>query len=390
MRAPVATAPPARLASPAHPPRVSLCPQLLWERFKEFARETQAVGSERVATAERIADQMIGMGHSDNATIAQWKEGLRETWQDLLELIETRTQMLAASRELHKYFHDCKDTLQRVNEKSRGVSDELGRDAISVGALQRKHHNFLQDLGSLQQQVEAVGGERERLGASYAGDKAAEITRREAEVADAWAALRAACAARRAKLEDADDLYRFLNRVRTLALWMDDVVRQMNTGEKPRDVSGVELLMNNHQSLKAEIDAREDNFSACLSLGKELLARQHYASADIKEKLLQLSAQRNALLRRWEERWENLQLSACPLPAPLRLPPAARPFTRLFPRSPGGVPVRARRGRGGSLAHSAGALPDVAGAGPHHRRSGEPHQKARGLREVRRRAGGSL
>lgn len=67
--------------------------QLLWERFKEFARETQAVGSERVATAERIADQMIAMGHSDNATIAQWKEGLKETWQDLLELIETRTQV---------------------------------------------------------------------------------------------------------------------------------------------------------------------------------------------------------------------------------------------------------------------------------------------------------
>lgn len=143
-------------------------------------------------------------------------------------------QMLAASRELHKYFHDCKDTLQRVSEKARGVSDELGRDAISVGALQRKHHNFMQDLSTLQQQVEAIGSECARLGASYAGDKAAEITRREAEVADAWAALQAACAARRAKLEDADDLYRFLNQVRNLTLWMDDVVRQMNTGEKPR------------------------------------------------------------------------------------------------------------------------------------------------------------
>lgn len=67
--------------------------------------------------------------------------------------------------------------------------------------------------------------------------------------------------------------------------------------------------MNNHQSLKAEIDTREDNFSACISLGRELLSRHHYASADIKEKLLQLTNQRNALLRRWEERWENLQLS---------------------------------------------------------------------------------
>lgn len=59
------------------------------------------MGSERVATAERIADQMIAMGHSDNATIAQWKEGLNETWQDLLELIETRTQVCTYTRYTH-------------------------------------------------------------------------------------------------------------------------------------------------------------------------------------------------------------------------------------------------------------------------------------------------
>jgi len=48
-----------------------------------------------------------------------------------------------------------------------------------------------------------------------------------------------------------------------------------------RDVSGVELLMNNHQSLKAEIDTREDNFTVCISLGKELISRNHYASKDV-------------------------------------------------------------------------------------------------------------
>ena len=34
----------------------------------------------------------------------------------------------------------------------------------------------------------------------------------------------------------------------------------MSTSEKVRDVSGVKLLMNNHQGHKAEIDVREDNF----------------------------------------------------------------------------------------------------------------------------------
>lgn len=76
-----------------------------------------------------------------------------------------------------------------------------------------------------------------------------------------------------------------------------------------RDVSGVELLMNNHQSLKAEVDAREDNFNVCVSLGKELLARNHYATPEIKEKLMSLTNQRVNMLNRWEERWEHLQLS---------------------------------------------------------------------------------
>ena len=91
----------------------------------------------------------------------------------------------------------------------------------------------------------------------------------------------------------------------------------MSTSEKPRDVSGVELLMNNHQGHKAEIDAREDNFADVyrynlnnhnneksvltefnLSLGKELLSMQHYASNEIKEKLRELTDKRNGMIHR--------------------------------------------------------------------------------------------
>merc|ERR1712079_699958 len=46
----------------------------------------------------------------------------------------------------------------------------------------------------------------------------------------------------------------------------------------------------------------------CVSLGKELLSRNHYASNEIKEKLLELTNLRNEMLHRWEERWEHLQL----------------------------------------------------------------------------------
>jgi len=88
---------------------------MLCDRFKEFAHETEMIGQERVAAVNDICDQLIAAGHSDAATIAEWKDGINEAWTDLLELIDTRTQALAASWELHKFFHDCKETLLRIH-----------------------------------------------------------------------------------------------------------------------------------------------------------------------------------------------------------------------------------------------------------------------------------
>merc|ERR1739844_584239 len=281
---------------------------LLWERFIEFARDTESIGCERVSAVNEIADSLIGSGHTDAATIAQWKDGLNDSWADLGELIDTRTQMLEASRELHKYFHDCKDVLGRIFEKKNSMPDELGRDGGSVSALQRKHTNFVQDLQGLENQVRMIQEESAKLQAAYAGDKAMEITNREREVVRAWLELKGMGDNRYSKLNDTSDLFKFFQMVRNLMVWMDDLVRQMSTSEKPRDVSGVELLMNSHQNHKAEIDARESNFSECISLGKELLTRNHYASNEIKEKLVELTEQRNGMLHKWEERWEHLQL----------------------------------------------------------------------------------
>jgi spectrin beta len=162
---------------------------LLWERFIEFARDTESIGCERVSAVNEIADSLIGSGHTDAATIAQWKDGLNDSWADLGELIDTRTQMLEASRELHKYFHDCKDVLGRIFEKKNSMPDELGRDGGSVSALQRKHANFVQDLQGLENQVRMIQEESAKLQAAYAGDKAMEITNREREVVRAWLEL---------------------------------------------------------------------------------------------------------------------------------------------------------------------------------------------------------
>lgn len=281
---------------------------MLQERFREFARDTGNIGQERVDGVNRMADDLINAGHTDAATVAEWKDGLNEAWADLLELIDTRTQILAASYELHKFYHDAKEILGRILDKHKKLPEELGRDQNTVETLQRMHTTFEHDIQALGTQVRQLQDDAVRLQSAYAGDKADDIQRREGEVLEAWRSLLEACEGRRARLLDTGDKFRFFSMVRDLMLWMEDVIRLIETQEKPRDVSSVELLMNNHQGIKAEIDARNDSFTACIELGKSLLARKHYASEEIKEKLLQLTDKRKDMIDKWEDRWEWLRL----------------------------------------------------------------------------------
>ncbi|XP_061084858.1 spectrin beta chain, non-erythrocytic 1-like isoform X4 [Conger conger] len=281
---------------------------MLQERFREFARDTGNIGQERVDGVNQLADELINSGHADAATVAEWKDGLNEAWADLLELIDTRTQILAASYELHKFYHDAKEILGRILDKHKKLPEELGRDQNTVETLQRMHTTFEHDIQALGTQVRQLQEDAVRLQSAYAGDKADDIQKREGEVLEAWKALLEACDGRRVRLLDTGDKFRFFSLVRDLMLWMEDVIRLIEAQEKPRDVSSVELLMNNHQGIKAEIDARNDSFTTCIELGKALLARKHYASEEIKEKLLQLTDKRKDMIDKWEDRWEWLRL----------------------------------------------------------------------------------
>ena len=75
-----------------------------------------------------------------------------------------------------------------------------------------------------------------------------------------------------------------------------------------RDVSGVELLMNYHQSLRAEIDSRDEKFSVAVKLGQDLLERKHAKSQHVRERLIQLGGKRGDMMELWEQRWQHLQL----------------------------------------------------------------------------------
>ncbi|GAA6102245.1 spectrin family protein isoform X2 [Tachysurus ichikawai] len=283
--------------------------KMLRDRFREFARDTSAIGQERVDAVNAQADTLIESGHPENASVAEWKDGLNEAWADLLELMDTRTQMLAASYELQRFQQDAREALARVRNKREALnSAELGRDLNTVQHLHRQHTTYEHDVHALSGQVTQVQDDAARLQKAYAGEKADDIHRHERAVTEAWEGLLAATQARRLLLLDTVEKFRFFNMVRDLMLWMDGINLQIQSHDSPRDVSSAGLVIANHQDIKAEIEARSGSFTACTDMGHALINNNHYASDEIREKLQQLQEKRDEINQKWQDKMDHLQI----------------------------------------------------------------------------------
>lgn len=128
---------------------------MLQEKFSEFASETGTAGRERLAAVNQMVDELIECGHTAAATMAEWKDGLNEAWAELLELMGTRAQLLAASRELHKFFSDARELQGQIEEKRRRLPHLTTppEPRPSASSMQRTLRAFEHDLQLLVSQV---------------------------------------------------------------------------------------------------------------------------------------------------------------------------------------------------------------------------------------------
>lgn len=146
---------------------------MLQEKFSEFASETGTAGRERLAAVNQMVDELIECGHTAAATMAEWKDGLNEAWAELLELMGTRAQLLAASRELHKFFSDARELQGQIEEKRRRLPHLTTppEPRPSASSMQRTLRAFEHDLQLLVSQVGDGGreGTWEGLGSTARG-----------------------------------------------------------------------------------------------------------------------------------------------------------------------------------------------------------------------------
>ncbi|XP_025060780.1 spectrin alpha chain, non-erythrocytic 1 isoform X6 [Alligator sinensis] len=282
-----------------------------------IAEEVQAVQQQEVYG-------MMPRDETDSKTASPWKSArlmvhtvatfnsikeLNERWRSLQQLAEERSQLLGSAHEVQRFHRDADETKEWIEEKNQALNtDNYGHDLASVQALQRKHEGFERDLAALGDKVNSLGETAQRLIQSHP-ESAEDLQEKCTELNQAWSSLGKRADQRKEKLGDSHDLQRFLSDFRDLMSWINGIRGLVSSDELAKDVTGAEALLERHQEHRTEIDARAGTFQAFEQFGQQLLARGHYASPEIKEKLDILDQERADLEKAWVQR--RMMLDQC-------------------------------------------------------------------------------
>merc|ERR1711892_334918 len=275
--------------------------EVLQRKFDEFQKD-MASQEFRVTDVCETADKLVGDQHPESETVSTKKAELLEAWARLKSLAIARQQALLGAHEIQRFNRDADETVAWITEKDTVLSsDDFGKDLASVQTLQRKHEGIERDLAALEDRVRTINQEAVRL-CDIHGKHADQILAKNSQIEANWEELVSKAKQRKQKLDESYFLHRFLSDYRDLSLWINDMKAVIAADDLAKDVSGAEALLERHQEHKSEIDAREDSFRATAEAGKMLLESGHYASDEVKDKLITLDEDKNALLALWEER----------------------------------------------------------------------------------------
>ncbi|XP_033367563.1 spectrin beta chain, non-erythrocytic 1, partial [Parus major] len=260
-------------------------------------------------TVELLAEQgraMAASGHPDGERLRARAAQVQRLYAGLCHLAGERRATLQGHHRLCQLRRDLDDLEQWISEREVvAASRELGQDFEHV-TLSRRLQDACHTCHTCPQ-VTAVQEAAGRLAAAYAGPRAEELRAQEGAVAAAWAELRGRCQRRRRLLGDTVEQFRFLRAARDLRLWMDGMHLQLQARERPRDVTAAELLIQQHQGLRAELEAREGSFGACVAAATALLQRGHHDADKLSQELAELQERRRDIGERWQDKLEWLQ-----------------------------------------------------------------------------------
>lgn len=254
------------------------------QKHQAFEAELNANQS-RLDAVDNTGEQLIGDEHYASDQIRERLDELHKLWAYLFERSNDKGLKLKEAAQQQQFNRGAEDVELWFTEVENLLAlEDVGKDLTSVQNLQKKHAMIEADVIARAEKIEVVNAQADLFAEADHFD-APSIKEKKEVLNSRYQQLQAPLLARKAKLQDAERLKRFLHDVEDEEAWIrekEPVASSTNTG---RDLTGAQNLSKKHQALMTEIAGHEPRVRAVCDNGVQMIDNGHFAADEIKEKI---------------------------------------------------------------------------------------------------------
>merc|ERR1719328_420670 len=267
---------------------------------------------ERVQAVISVASELETEKYHDIDKINGRRDNVLRLWNYLLELLKARRSRLELSLQLQHNFQEMVYILDSMEElKLRLLSDDYGKHLLGVEDLLQKHSLVEADINVLGERVKQVVQQSQRFLEEEAEDgykpcDPSIIVERVTALEDAYGELVSLSVERRSRLEESRQLWQFYWDMAEEENWVKEMGHVLSQGDIGHDLTTIHLLLSKHKSLETEIRAHEHSLRQSMAVGQDLIDQGHFGSHHVQERLDDVNAKWDNLIRLMDNRKRRL------------------------------------------------------------------------------------
>ena len=276
------------------------------QKHQNFEQELNA-NKTRIDEVIESGTELKESGHVQSDRIEAKISEISDLWKDLLDAADKKSNKLGEASQQQQYNRGIEDLEMWLSEiEGQLLSEDYGKDLTSVQNLQKKQGLLEADVGAHQDRIDGIRISSEQFVA--AGHFDAENIKNKYEGLSArYANLTKPMGTRKARLMDSLAVQQLFRDVEDEEAWIREKEPIINSTNRGRDLIGVQNLIKKHQASMSEINNHEPRIDAVSRTAEKMVQEAHFASEDIKARLITLHDHWNTLKEKANQRKQDLE-----------------------------------------------------------------------------------
>lgn len=262
----------------------------------------------RIESLCSTGQQLVDESHYAKEKINDRIQSITSQWDRLVDATERKSARLKEASEGQSFHRNVEDLDLWLSECEVQLSNEdLGKDLTSVQNLQKKLKDLESDILARKERIDSIQSAAQQFEQNGHFD-AANINRKMSSLVNKFNNLFEPIQQRKQKLNESLQLQQLLRDIEDEETWIreKEPAIGVSSSSHTRDLIGVKNLCQKHQALMAELAGHEPRIRRTCNEAEDMIQRGHFASPDIKKRVVSLQNKWQLLKDKAQQRKQDL------------------------------------------------------------------------------------